>query len=65
MLGGKESAEIMAFELQEYTVCLKRLGRFQLSIWEPQRGIHQMPDALVLTVSTGVMQCGPQRFLRP
>lgn len=63
--GGEESAGIMAFELQEYTVYLKRLGRFQLSIWEPQRGIHQTPDALVLTVSPGVMQCGPQRFLRP
>lgn len=63
---GKENAGSTAFALQEHTIYLGRLGRFQLSIWKPQRGVHEMPDTLVPTVSSGVIQCGLwRRFLRP
>ena len=48
---GKESAGNTAFALQEHTINLGRLGRFPLSTWKRQRGVHQMPNVLVLTVS--------------
>lgn len=52
---GKENPGNVAFALQEYTIYLERLGRFQMSVWEPQRGIHQVPDTVVLTISWGVI----------
>lgn len=62
----KENAGNTDFAPQEHTIYLGRLGRFQLSIWKPQRGVHQTLDPLVLIVSSGVIQCGLWgRLLRP
>lgn len=53
---GTENAGTMAFVLQEHDISLERLGRFRLSIWGPQKGMHQMPDTLGLPLSSGVIQ---------